>query len=289
MGRPAGGRSVYLNGSFVPEDEARVSVFDRGLLFADAVYEVCAVLEGRLIDTAAHFARLRRSLGELRIAPPMKDAELLAVMREVVVRNSLDEGLVYLQVSRGVAERDFLPPLDIEPTVFLFTQAKDLAEARAVEEGIRVVTVPETRWARRDIKTVGLLGASMAKRQAAEAGADDAWFVEDGLITEGTSNNACIVTDSGSIVTRPISNRILAGCTRAAVLQLAEEHGMTVEERAFTPEEAHEAAEAFTTAASVFVTGVVAIDGRVLSNGRPGPLTRRLREIYLAMARDTAV
>ena len=282
-------RIVYVNGEFVPQSEARISVFDRAVLFADAIYEVCAVLEGKLTDTEAHFARLRRSLGELQIDLPDTDAEILGRMRELVSRNHLEEGLVYLQVSRGVAERDFQIPTGLTPTVFMFTQTKDLAEAASAESGIRVITVPEMRWGRRDIKTVALLAASLAKQAAAEAGADDAWFVEDGFVTEGTSNNVYIVTETGKLVTRPLSRAILAGCTRAAVLRLAAENGIEIEERPFTPGEAQEAAEAFLTSASGLVTGVVSVDGRILSNGRPGPLTRRLREIYLELARATAV
>ena len=282
-------RIVYVNGEFVPQSEARISVFDRAVLFADAIYEVCAVLEGKLTDTEAHFARLRRSLGELQIDLPDTDAEILGRMRELVSRNHLEGGVVYLQVSRGVAERDFLPPTGLPPTVFMFTQTIDLAGAASAESGIRVITVPEIRWGRRDIKTVALLGASLAKRAAVEAGADDAWFVEDGFVTEGTSNNVYIVTETGKLVTRPLSRAILAGCTRAAVLRLAAENGIEIEERPFTPGEAQEAAEAFLTSAGGLVTGVVSVDGRILSNGRPGPLTRRLREIYLELARATAV
>ena len=282
-------RTVYVNGEYVPENEARISIFDRGVLFADAVYEVCAVLDARLIDTEAHLARLRRSLREIGIALPLSDEGILAIMRELVSRNTIQEGMVYIQVSRGVADRDFIPPSDAEPGVFAFAQERSLEDSPAARNGIRVVTMPDIRWGRRDIKTVALLASSLSKRDANEAGADDAWLVEDGFITEGTASNAWIVTSDGRIVTRPLSNAILAGCTRAAVLQLAEEAGLAVEERRFSPEEARESAEAFLTGASALVTGVVAIDGRVLSNGAPGPLTCRLREIYLDVARRTAV
>ena len=282
-------RIVYVNGEYVPESEARISIFDRGVLFADAVYEVCGILDAKLIDTEAHFARLRRSLREIGLELPLPNEGVLAIMRELVARNGLREGMVYLQVSRGVAERDFIPPTDVEPGVFAFTQERPLLDSPAAKSGIRVVTMPDIRWGRRDIKTVALLASSLSKRDAKEAGADDAWLLEDGFITEGTASNAWIVTTDGRIITRPLSNAILAGCTRAAVLQLAEEAGLAVEERRFTPEEARESAEAFITGASALVTGVIAIDGRVLSNGAPGPLTCRLREIYLDVARRTAV
>ena len=282
-------RTVYVNGDYLPENEARISVFDRGVLFADAVYEVCAVLDAKLVDTEAHLARLRRSLRELDFALPLADDDVLAIMRELVARNTLAEGMVYIQVSRGVADRDFIPPSGAEPGVFAFTQDRPLLKPPAAQDGIRVVTMPDIRWARRDIKTVGLLASSLTKRNAQRAGADDAWFVEDGYVTEGTASNAWIVTVEGRIVTRPLSSAILAGCTRAAVLQLAEEAGLEIEERRFTPEEAREAAEAFLTGASALVTGVVEIDGRVLSNGKPGPLTCRLREIYFDLAIRTAV
>ena len=282
-------RTVYVNGDYVPEEQARISIFDRGVLFADAVYEVCAVLESKLIDTEAHLARLRRSLREMGFALTLSDDEILGVMRQLVSRNSLVEGLVYLQVSRGVADRDFLPPTGVDPGVFAFTQDRPVEDTPGARDGLRVVLAADIRWQRRDIKTVGLLAPSLAKRDAKEGGADDAWLVEHGYVTEGTASNAWIVTSEGKIVTRPLSSAILAGCTRAAVLQLSQEAGLTIEERPFTPEEAREAAEAFVTGASQLVTGVVAVDGRVLSNGKPGLLTCRLREIYLDMARQSAV
>ncbi len=282
-------RTVYVNGEFVPESEGNVSIFDRGLLFADAVYEVWSVLDGKLLDVEAHFTRLRRSLRELDFELPTSDSDLLEVVQEVVKRNDMKEGVVYLQVTRGAADRDFLPPSDPSPTVFLFPQARPVVDTPSARDGLKVITVPDLRWRRRDIKTVGLLASCMAKTWAKQAGADDAWMVEYGHVTEGTSNNAYIVTDDGVIVTRQLSNDILAGCTRAALLKLAEENGMRIEERAFTVDEAKEAAEAFITSASNLVTGVVQIDDRVLSNGSPGPLTRRLRDIYIDMARATSV
>ncbi len=282
-------RIVYVNGAYVPEEDAKVSVFDRGFLFADAVYEVTSVLDGRLVDFAGHLHRLHRSLGELDIPAPASDDTLEAIHRELVASNDLTEGMIYLQVTRGAADRDFAYPASPVPSLVLFTQARPLADTAAARDGIKVITVPDIRWARRDIKTVQLLAPSMCKMMAKKAGKDDAWMVEDGFVTEGTSNNAYIVTAEGAIVTRNLSNAILHGITRTAVLRLAAEAQLRVEERPFTATEARSAAEAFITAASAFVTPVVEIDGGPIGDGRPGPLTRRLRELYLAEARATAV
>ena len=282
-------RTVHVNGAWLPEAEATISVFDRGFLFADGVYEVTSVLDGRLVDFAAHLARLHRSLDELEMPAPVDDDALLAIHRELVARNGLVEGMVYLQVTRGAADRDFAFPAAPAPSLVLFTQARALVDTPAARDGIRVITVPDIRWQRRDIKTVQLLAPSLGKMAARKAGKDDAWLVEDGLVTEGTSNNAYIVTPDGAVVTRSLSNAILHGITRAAVLRLAAEAQLRVEERPFSVEEAQDAAEAFVTAASAFVTPVVEIDGRPLGDGRPGPVTRRLREIYVAEARATAV
>lgn len=283
------GRTVHVNGAWVPETEAKVSVFDRGFLFADGVYEVTSVLDGRLVDFDGHLRRLHRSLDALEIPAPAGDEALLAIHRELVARNGLAEGMVYLQVTRGAADRDFAWPAAPVPSLVLFTQARPLVDTVAGRDGIRVITVPDIRWARRDIKTVQLLAPSMAKMAARKAGRDDAWMVEDGLVTEGTSNNAYIVTRDGAVVTRGLTPAILHGITRAAVLRLAEEARLRIEERSFGVAEALEAAEAFVTAASAFVTPVVEIDGRAIGDGRPGPVTRRLREIYVAEARRTAI
>jgi D-alanine transaminase len=282
-------RIVYVNGDYVPEEEARVSIFDRGFLFADAVYEVTTVLGGKLVDFPGHMARLARSLDELDMAHPADDATLLGIHREMMARNGLTEGLIYLQVTRGAADRDFLYPEAAEPTLVLFTQEKPLVDTPAARAGISVITLPDRRWARRDIKTVQLLYPSMAKMAAKRAGAGDAWMVEDGKVTEGTSNNAWIVTRDGRLVTRDLSPAILAGITRAAVMRYAREAQMTVEERAFTPEEAREAAEAFVTSASTFVLPVVAIDGATLGDGRPGPVAQRLRALYIEESRKAAL
>jgi D-alanine transaminase len=225
-------RTVYVNGAWLPEAEAKISVFDRGFLFADGVYEVTSVLDGRLVDFEGHLARLRRSLEGLEIPMPIGDAELLAVHRELVARNDLAEGIVYLQVTRGAAERDFVWPADPVPSVVLFTQALALVDTPRAQGGIRVISIPDIRWQRRDLKTVQLLAPSMGKMLAKKAGKDDAWMIEDGLVTEGTSNNAYIVTGDGVLVTRYLSHAILHGITRAAVLALAREGQIRVEERA---------------------------------------------------------
>ena len=283
-------RTVYVNGAYVPETEAMISVFDRGFLFADAVYEVTSVLSGKLIDFSGHMNRLGRSLAELDIQRPASDDELLSIHRELVARNEIDEGMVYMQVSRGAADRDFLfPPQDTKPSLVLFTQSARLRDKPAARTGLKVVSVPDLRWARRDIKTVQLLYPSMAKMEAKRKGAGDAWLVEDGMVTEGSSNNAHIVTEDGTLVTRPLSHAILPGITRAAVLKLAETDGVNVEERPFSLEEAKRAREAFITSASTFVMPVVAIDDATIGDGTPGPIARRLREIYLAEAERTAI
>lgn len=285
-------RTVYLNGDYLPETEAKVSIFDRGFLMADGVYEVTSVLGGKLVDFAGHARRLRRSLDELDMRHPATEDELLAVHRELVRRNDIRDGLIYLQVTRGAPEdRDFLfpDPGKTTPTLVLFTQAKpSLTDSPAARTGIRVIAIEDIRWARRDIKTVQLLYPSMGKMMAQAAGADDAWMIEDGLVTEGTSNNAYIVKD-GRIVTRALSNDILHGITRAAVLRFAAEAQMQVDERSFTLDEAKAADEAFITSASTFVTPVVEIDGTVLGDGRPGPLVRRLRQIYIDESRKAAI
>lgn len=283
-------RIVYVNGDYVPEDQATVSVFDRGFLFADAVYEVTSVLDGKLLDFDGHTARLERSLSELGMPMPLDRDALLAVHRRLVVDNAIVDGLIYLQITRGAADRDFAYPADGTPqTVVLFTQSKPgLADNPKAAEGMTIVTIPDERWGRRDIKTVQLLYPSMGKMMARARGADDAWMVEDGHVTEGTSNNAYIVTGR-TIVTRHLGHAILSGITRAAVLELAREAQMEVVERSFTVTEAMAADEAFITSASAFVMPVVSIDGQALGNGRPGPVTTRLREIYLAESRKTAI
>ncbi len=285
-------RTVYVNGEYMPEDEAKVSIFDRGFLMADGVYEVTSVLDGKLIDFDGHAARLERSLSELDMASPIGRDDLLEVHRELVRRNAIDEGMVYLQITRGApGDRDFVfpDPEATAPTIVLFTQSKPgLADNPVAKKGIRVISIPDLRWHRRDIKTVQLLYPSMGKMMAKAAGADDAWLVEDGLVTEGTSNNAYIVK-GGRIITRELSHDILHGITRKAVLRFAREAQMEVEERGFSVEEAQGADEAFITSASTFVMPVVEIDGAKLGDGTPGPVATRLREIYLEESRKVAI
>ncbi len=281
-------RIVYVNGDYLPEVDAKISVFDRGFLMADGVYEVTSVLDGKLVDFDGHVKRLMRSLRELDMKAPCTEEELLEIHRELVKRNAVTEGLVYLQVTRGVAERDFAYPKDAKPTLVMFTQAKSLIDNPVAKQGIKVISIDDIRWGRRDIKTVQLLYPSMGKMMAKAAGADDAWMVEDGKVTEGTSNNAYIVKN-GKIITRQLSHEILHGITRAAVLRFAKEAQMDVEERAFTIDEAKAADEAFFTSASAFVMPVVEVDGATLGDGKPGPVTMRLREIYLEEARKAAV
>jgi len=284
-------RTVYVNGEYLPEEQAKVSVFDRGFLFADGVYEVTSVLDGKLVDFHGHAARLARSLKELDMAAPATTDELLAIHRELVRLNDVTEGMIYLQVTRGApADRDFAfpDPAEVSPTLVLFTQAKGLIDTPSARTGVTVISIDDIRWGRRDIKTLQLLYASMGKMMAKAAGADDAWMVEDGLVTEGTSNNVYIVTGS-KIVTRPLGTEILHGITRKAVLTLAREAQMEVEERPFTIEEAKQADEAFYTSASAFVMPVVSIDGVSLGDGTPGPIARRLREIYIDESRKAAI
>lgn len=278
-------RIVYVNGEYLPEEEAKISVFDRGFLFADGIYEVSSVMDGKPIENAAHIARMHRSLSELQMGAPCSDEELLQIQARLIKENNLQEGVVYWQVTRGAADRDFNFPEGAKPSLVMFTQEKQITGAAAAQNGIAVISQPDLRWRRRDIKTVQLLAPSLAKQAAKEAGADDAWLIEDGAVTEGSSNNAYIVTKDGAIVTRQLSNDILHGITRAAVLRLAREAQMTIEERTFTIEEAQQAAEAFITSASSFVMPVVRIDGVDIGDGRPGPITRRLREIYIEEAR----
>ena len=285
-------RTVYVNGEYLPETEAKVSIFDRGFLMADAVYEVTSVLGGKLIDFDGHIVRLQRSLDELEINNPHTREEWLNIHRELVRTNDLVDGGIYLQISRGAPnDRDFVwpDPETTTPTVVLFTQSKpDLANSPSAKTGIKVVSIEDIRWGRRDIKTVQLLYPSMGKMMAKKAGADDAWMVQDGYVTEGTSNNAYIVKD-GVIITRALSNNILHGITRAAVLRFADEAQMKIEERNFTIEEAQQADEAFITSASAFVTPVVELDGQKISSGGPGSVVPRLREIYLEESMKTAI
>ena len=285
-------RTVYVNGEYLPETEAKVSIFDRGFLMADAVYEVTSVLGGKLIDFDGHAVRLERSLNELDMPHPINKDDLLEVYRELVRLNGIEEGMIYLQISRGAPnDRDFVfpDPEVTKPTIVLFTQNKPgLANSPMAQKGMKVISIEDVRWGRRDIKTVQLLYPSMGKMMAKNAGCDDAWMVEDGFVTEGTSNNAYIIKGN-KIITRALSNEILHGITRAAVLRFAREAQMDVEERNFTISEAQDADEAFITSASTFVMPVVEIDGKAVGTGSVGPMATRLREIYLDESIKSAI
>lgn len=283
-------RTLYLNGAWLPESDAMISVFDRGFLMADGIYEVTCVLDGKLVDYAGHAARLQRSARELNLKLPLTEGELLEIHREIVTRNGLDQGLIYLQLTRGVADRDFVyPPAGTPPTLVMFTQAKNVLKNAAADTGIRVALLPDLRWGRCDIKTVQLLYPCMAKMEAKARGADDAWLVEDGFVTEGSAATSHIVTFEGELVTRDLSHALLPGITRASVLDLAAAHGIRIKERAFTPDEARAAREAFITSATNFVVPVIAIDGVAVGDGKPGELTRDLRRFYIDTRRATAI
>jgi D-alanine transaminase len=282
-------RIVHLNGQWLPETEAKISVFDRGFTFADAVYEVTAVIGGKLVDYAGHLARLKRSLGELGIPMPCDEDALLVRHREIVARNALTEGLVYLQISRGAEDREFVYGRELTPTFVMFTQARNVLGNPRIETGLKIATVPEGRWSRRDIKTVQLLYPSLVKTAAHDKGADDVFLVEDGLITEASGANAHIVDRNGTLVTRPLGHEILSGITRGSVLELARAAGVPVEERAFSVAEATASAECFISSATSFVMPVVEIDGQTIGDGKPGPVTRRLRALYLEHRLATAI
>ena len=276
------GRIVFVNGNFVNENEAKVSIFDRGFLFADAVYEVTAIIGGKIIEWDGHIKRLERSLNELDMTMPYSPEYLLTIHRKLLKKNSLEEGLIYLQISRGEADRDFeYPDKDVKQTVVLFTQVKSLEESKIAKEGIKVISVPDIRWDRRDIKTVQLLPPSMCKMMAKKVGKDDAWMTQDGYVTEGTSNNAYIITKDNTLVTRNLSKNILAGVTRLSILRYAKESQIKIEERPFTIEEAKNASEAFCSSATTFIGPVVEIDNQKIGDGKPGEKSLKLREIYI--------
>lgn len=281
---------AYVNGEFTRIQDARVSILDRGFLFGDGVYEVAAVLEGKLIDYEAHLSRLERSLREVALRSPTPLADLCEIQRELIARNGLREGLVYLQITRGAAAaREFSFPKDASPTLVMFTQEKNILAAPAARTGIAVKTVRDIRWARRDIKSISLLAQVLAKQAAVAEGCQEAWmFDDDGMVTEGASSSSFIITKQGVIVTRPNDSSILPGCTRKAILALADGCGLSIDERAFSVGEALDAAEAFVASASTFVLPVVSIDGDPIGAGIPGDRTKRLRELYISFARVSA-
>ena len=276
-------RIAYVNGRYMPLSDAKVAIEDRGYQFADGVYEVCEVRGGCLIDERRHMARLDRSLGELQIARPMSPAALKVVLRETVRRNRVRDGIVYVQVTRGVARRDFpFPSRDTRPSLVVTARSNDLDRLEQIAaEGVAVVTVPDIRWQRVDIKSVALLPNVLAKQSARERGAREAWLTDaQGRVTEGASSNAWIVNRDGKLITHPLGQDILPGITRSVVIDAIKSQGLAFEERAFTVEEAYEAREAFITSASQIVLPVVSINGRPVGNGAPGLVATGLRKDY---------
>jgi D-alanine transaminase len=276
-------RIAYVNGRYLPFHDAKVHVEDRGYQFADGVYEVCEVRGGRLIDQRRHLERLKRSLGELQIRMPMSTRALGVILHEVVARNRIGYGIVYLQITRGVARRDHaFPSRNVRPSLVVTARALNRSRNEALaEQGIAVITVPDNRWGRVDIKTTGLLSNVLARQAALERGARDAWFVEeDGTVTEASSANVWIVTSTGTLVTRHADDAILRGITRTVLFDAIKAQGLAVQERAFTVEEAYGAREAFITSASQIVLPVVRVDDRTIGNGKPGPVATALRRAY---------
>jgi len=278
-------RIVFLNGEYLPAEQAKISIFDRSVNFGDAIYEVAGVLDGKLVDFAHHMERYFNSLDKLDINSPLDQQQILQAFRKLVELNRLDEGLVYMQVTRGEAERDFVWPEAIEPNIFMFTQSKSSVENEAAETGVTLASAPDLRWARRDIKSVNLLGQVLAKKAAHDAGAYEALLVDgDGYVTECGSTSFFIVKGD-LILTRPLSNDILPGVTRRAVVALCTTHGLRLVENRFTLDEALKADEAFISGASSYVLPVVKIDDSEISAGKPGELTKKLRQIYIEHAR----
>ncbi|MDB5396851.1 MAG: D-amino-acid transaminase [Rhodospirillales bacterium] len=276
-------RLAYVNGRFVRHADAAIHIEDRGYQFADGVYEVVTVLGGGFVDEAGHLARLKHSLGELRISMPFSDAVLKLVMHELARRNGVRDGYLYLQITRGVAPRDFKFPKACKSAIVMTTRRQRFSPVVEEGAGIRVVTVLDIRWARRDIKSIGLLAQVLAKQAAADAGAFEAWMVDpDGFVTEGASSNAWIVTRDGVLVTRQADHSVLHGITGNSIERIAGELGIKVERRPFSVAEAHEAREAFVTSATTFCLPVTEIDGRAVANGYPGELSRTLRQHYFA-------
>ena len=272
-------RTVYVNGNYVKEQEALVSIFDRGFIFGDGVYEVVPVIKNKVVDKEYFIERLDRSLKEIAIPWPCSSKEYMKVMEKLVEKNSLQEGIVYSQVTRGAAERDFQFPDETNPSFIAFTSIMDLLNNPNIKRGIGVVTTPDIRWKRRDIKTINLLGQVLAKQDAVLRNGDEGWMVEDGFVTEGVSSSAYIVKN-GVVITRPLSNSILPGIRRRTLLEIAEVENISLEERAFTVEEAKEADEAFISNATSMVLAVVSIDGARIKDGLPGPITKKLRKLY---------
>ncbi len=286
-------RIVFINDVYLEENNAKISIFDRGLLFSDSVYEVTAVIDNKLIDFPAHVLRLKRSLNELKIKNTFDEKYLLEIHRNLLNKNpfSNKEGLIYMQVTRGSTERDFLiNNSNIEPNIFAFTQEKILTETIYKDNGLKIITIEDLRWQRKDIKTTQLLFASLAKTEAHEKGADDAWLIdEDKYINEGTSNNAYIIDNDNNIITRNLSNKLLPGITRQTILEVAKKLKLTVNERPFTIDEAISANEAFISSASTLIAPVVKINNTIIGNGKIGPITGILRETYIKISKNQSI
>jgi len=274
-------RTVYVNGEYVKEEKAVVSIFDRGFIFGDGVYEVVPVIKGKLVDKKYFIERLDRSLKEVSIPWPCPQDAYMEVMKNLVEKNSLEEGIVYSQVTRGAADRDFQFPSEVKPGFVAFTSVMNLLTNPNIETGIKVVTTPDIRWKRRDIKTINLLGQVLAKQDAVSRDGEEGWMVEDGVVTEGVSSTAYIVKDN-VVITRPLSNLILPGIRRRTLLEIASNANISLEERAFTVDEAKRADEAFISNATTMVLGVVSIDGVQIKDGKPGLITKKLRGLYEA-------
>ncbi len=282
-------RTVYVNGEFISEGDAAISIFDRGFLFADSVYEVIAVLGGKLVDWNGHIARLKRSLHYLNIEFPFDEKTLVKLHRHIVKLNDLVDGLIYMQVSRGTAERDFLIQENLKVSLVMFSQELNLLDSDRLNRCLRVITVPEARWRHRDIKTTQLLAASLAKTEAVKKGFDDAWFVENGMVTEGTSSNAFIIIENKKVVTRKVGKEILPGITRLSILKNAKLLGLEVEERSFSVDEAQLATEAFITSATNFIASVAEINGKLIGSGKAGRVTEALRKQYISDIKQTSI
>jgi len=284
------GRLVYINGKFVKEEEAYISIFDRGFLFSDAIYEVTAVIDKKLVSWEGHLNRLRYSLSELNIKFSYSDEELFSIHKKLIVQNKINEGLVYLQISRGKAERDFaFPKPEVEPTIVLFTQIKNLINNPKINFGSKVISSPDLRWGRADIKTVQLLYASMMKQKALDLGKDDVWFENNKLITEGSSNNTFIISNNGTLITRSLSTKILPGITRKSILEYANKAKFNIEEKPFTIEDTKNAKEAFSCSSTTFIMPVVEIDDCKIGTGTPGQHTLELRKLYINNVRKELI
>ncbi len=283
-------RLVYLNGKFLPDVEANISIFDRGFLFSDAVYEVTAVIDKKLVSWEGHLKRLRHSLKQLNIDFTKTNDELLFIHKKIIEQNNISEGLVYLQISRGQAERDFAFPVqEVEPTIVLFTQQKKIINNQKILCGAKVVSCPDLRWGRADIKTVQLLYASMMKQKALDQGKDDVWFVKNNFITEGSSSNTFILSKSGTLITNSLSSQILSGITRKSILEYSKNANFIVKEKPFTIEDTKNAREAFSCSSTTFVMPVVEIDEFKIGDGSPGKHTLSLRQLYIDNVRKELV